>query len=329
MLLLTEIVAASPRDSLIFKNGNSMEGEIKSMDRGVAIIETDYSDKDFNVEWAKIRYISTESFFMVTFANGITKFGKVQSLSDSTITIINKMGNGLERNIVEIVNLIPIKHGFFDRLYASIDLGWSMTKANNLRQLTSRSNIGYREKTWSTDASFNSLFSQQDSVEKTSRSEGAINFRYNLPKRWYSIATISLLSNTEQKLDLRMNAQLGMGKFLIRTNNMYWGAKLGVNKNTEQYFDETSAQSSWEGYVGTELNLFDIGDLNLLTDLMAYPGITEKGRIRSDLSFDLKYDLPYDLYIKIGTTVNYDNHPTEGASTTDYVIQTGFGWEWN
>ncbi|MFN2128683.1 MAG: DUF481 domain-containing protein, partial [Anaerolineales bacterium] len=66
----------------------------------------------------------------------------------------------------------------------------------------------------------------------------------------------------------------------------------------------------------------------LLTNIMVYPGITEKGRWRSDFNLDTKYDLPYDFYIKVSLTINYDNRPAEGASETDYVVQTGLGWEW-
>ena len=34
---MTKLYASSPNDSLVFKNGNEMSGEIKSMDRGVVI----------------------------------------------------------------------------------------------------------------------------------------------------------------------------------------------------------------------------------------------------------------------------------------------------
>jgi len=36
------------QDSLIFKNGNSIKGEIKGMNRGVLTIETDYSKNDYH-----------------------------------------------------------------------------------------------------------------------------------------------------------------------------------------------------------------------------------------------------------------------------------------
>ena len=32
--------------------------------------------------------------------------------------------------------------------------------------------------------------------------------------------------------------------------------------------------------------------------------------------------------IKVGVTFNFDNRPVEGASETDYVLYTGFGWQW-
>jgi hypothetical protein len=53
---------------------------------------------------------------------------------------------------------------------------------------------------------------------------------------------------------MRMNLQLGVGRFLTRTNQAYWGVKLGVNRNVEQYSSETPDRNSWQGYLGTELN---------------------------------------------------------------------------
>ena len=96
----------------------------------------------------------------------------------------------------------------------------------------------------------------------------------------------------------------------------------------ETFSNESPDKKSLEGFLGTELNLFDIGDLNILTNAVVYPGITESGRWRFDFKFDLKYDLPLDFYIKFGFSSNYDNQPTEGASDMDYVLQTSFGWEW-
>jgi len=333
LILILVLVACHPVlgqvDTLIFENGNIIVGEIKSMDKGVVQVETDYSDSDFKIEWSRVKRIETENRFLITLSHDTLKYyGYLSSPADFKVNIISADSTIVEFDIYNIVFLRPLKEGFWDRLFASIDIGFSLAKARSLHQLTIRSNIGYRTNRWVASASFNTLRSKQEEVEPISRSEADYDYVYVLPRRWYSIATVSFLSNTEQKLDMRMNAQLGMGRYLIRTNSMYLGAKLGFNRNIEYYSNETEDRFTWEGYLGAELNLYDVGDLDLLIFSMVYPGVTEKGRWRSDSSLDVKYDLPFELYIKLSVSLNYDNRPAEDASETDYVFQSGIGWEW-
>jgi len=92
--------------------------------------------------------------------------------------------------------------------------------------------------------------------------------------------------------------------------------------------NDTEDRQSWEGYFGTELNLYNVGDVDLYFQIMAYPGISAPDRWRTDAKLDLKYDLPLDFYIKLGLSFNYDNRPADNASETDYLFQTGIGWEW-
>jgi hypothetical protein len=41
-------------DSLLVKSNDYLLGEIKSMERGVLVIETAYSKSDFKVKWSEI-----------------------------------------------------------------------------------------------------------------------------------------------------------------------------------------------------------------------------------------------------------------------------------
>lgn len=327
LLLMSQGLAAQT-DSVLFESGEFVIGEIKSMDRGVLKIETDYSDSDFLIEWIKVSGIHTITRFMITQTNGKKHYGYIHSLNDSTFLILDKGGQLIETRKVDIVALSPFDDKFLDRLDASISLGFDLAKAQNLTSLSTRSFVGYTAQKWSTDIAFSTVRSNQDSVDEIQRTEGEWNLRYILPRRFYAIATVSGLSNTEQKLDLRMNMQLGVGNFLVRTNYMYWGAKMGFNRNYENYSNEEDERQSWEGYLGTELNLFDMGDLDLYFLFMAYPGLTELGRIRTDSKLDVKYELPLDFFINLGISLNYDNRPAEGAGKIDYVLYTGFGWEW-
>lgn len=314
-------------DSLILKNNDVIIGEIKSMDRGVLTMETDYSDSDFRIEWDGIRELYTVTNFLITLSSGKRYNGTLRTFDDKQLEITDIEAGIAITDMDNVVYLKSVDKDFWSRLYASIDVGVSLTKANNLRQFNMRSTIGYLAERWSVDAAYNNVRSTQDEVEPTRRVDGSLAFRKYLPKDWYLPADVNFLSNTEQSLQLRSNVRIGFGKYLIHTNRTYWGFAVGASAVNEQFTSEDPDRKSLEGYAGTELNMFDIGDFSLLMKTVMYPGITEKGRWRSDFVLDTKYDLPLDFYIKLGITLNYDNQPVESATNTDYVLQTGIGWE--
>ena len=321
--------AFSQQDSIIFKNGNYIVGEVKTMDRNVLNIETDYSDADFKIEWSGISEIYTKTYFLITLTDGSRYNGHLKSTTPGKVSILMDEGTTVEVNILDVVILDDIDKGFWSQVYASIDLGIDLTKANNFRQVALRSNVGYIAKRWQFDGSYNTMKSEQDEVDDIKRTDGGVTFKYFLPYDWYPLAAVEFLSNNEQQLQLRTTGKLGLGKYIIHTNSSYWGFSVGANYNNENYsIDSIPDRDSWEGFIGTELNLFNIGDLSLLTSFIAYPSFTESGRWRTDFKLDTKYDLPMDFYIALGFTLNWDNQPAPGSPETDYVFHTGIGWEW-
>lgn len=325
-------LAVAQTDSLVFVNGNYIVGEVKGLDRGVLTIETSYSDSDFSIEWSGVEKIFTTTNFLITLSNGDRYNGRLATTDDDELRMIVEDEDGVgEIEVVaprrDLVFLKAVDSGFWSQFYASVDFGFSYTKANNLKQTSLRSNFGYLAQRWGIDLSSNFILSVQDEVDDVRRIDAALSYRYYLPKDWFAVSDISFLSNTEQKLDLRTNGKIGMGKYLVHTNRRYFGVQAGASFNNEKFSTEASAKQSLEAYFGSTLNLFDIGDLSLLAQGNIYPGITEKGRLRADFKFDAKYDLPLDFYIKFGFTINYDNQPVEGATDTDYVVQSTVGWE--
>ena len=316
-------------DTLLLDTNTIIVGEVKSMNKGVLTIETNYSDSDFTIEWLEIKKIYTQSVFLTSLTDGSRIIGSLRSNEDSSITIIDREGAvETEVQIPEIVFLQPLNEGFWSRLDAAVDFGISFTKANNLKQFTFGTNLKYTEDKWSALINANMLRSTQDNAEDIRREDASFVFNYFLPKDWYLSPQVSLLSNTEQLLDLRTIVSMGVGNYIVNTNKMYWGVLTGLSYNNEQFSNDAQDRSSVEGILGTELNMFDIKDLSIITRLITYPSISESGRWRVDWNFDLKYDLPLDFYVKTGITLNYDNQPTAGASDSDYYWKLAFGWEW-
>jgi len=321
-------------DSLLLTNGNLIVGEIKGMNKGVLQMKTDYSDSDFAIAWDKINALSSQTGFLMSTTEGNRYNGRLQSPLDSLserpveVAIINASETVTRLSLSDIVFLRTVKSDFWSKLSASVSLGYNFTKSNNFRQFSLRSTLGYQARKWSANGSYNNISSNRDEVDAVKRIDAAVSYRYFLRNDWFPLAEVNWLSNTEQNIDLRTVTKLGMGKFIKRTNQWYWGVQAGISYNNESFTDpQIPTQNSAEGFLGSEANLYDIGDLDLLASIIAYPGITESGRWRFDSNIDLQYDLPLDFFIKLGFTVNYDNRAIASDSNYDYVLQTTFGWE--
>jgi len=327
--LLIAPITTAQLDTVVVSGGDILVGDMKSMSRGVVTLETSYSDSDFKIEWNKVTKVYSKGAFIVSLESGERLITTIRSKpSDSSTVVILKDGSDVNVPIADIVFIKGVDEGFIARLSASIDLGFTLTKANNLRQFSSRSSLGYLANKWSADVTFDAVRSAQDSIANTERTEASAIFTYFLWDGWFVFGSASFLQNDEQKLKLRSTPKAGIGNYIIRTNHMYWSLFIGMAWNNETYTDPTIPnRSDTETNIGTELNLFDIGDLRFLTSLSVYKSLTDGGRIRIDYKFDLNYDLPLNFYVGLGFTLNFDNEPVEGASNTDYVFQTAFGWE--
>lgn len=332
VLLILAIPAQAQIDSLVMNTGEVLVGEVKDLKQGVVTIETDYSDSDFKVEWDKVNYIHTERKYIVTMSNGDRYHGSLQGYSqaDKVVVMDTKIGM-VNVNLIDIVYLKSVEDSFLSRIDLLMSVGYSLTKANESHQFSARLNAGYLSNIIGIDLYFNAVRTIQtpDSTTiRTTRTEGGLGFRFFIVKDWFVLAGTELLQSTEQKLNLRALTKGGIGNYIVNTNQMYFVLAGGAAWNFEDYSDPTiSDRNSAEAFAALEYNIFNIGDLDLKTNLTGYPSLTESGRFRTDFSFDLKYEFPLDFFINLGFTLNYDNKPVEGASETDYVLQTTFGWE--
>ncbi|HKJ48538.1 MAG TPA: DUF481 domain-containing protein [Christiangramia sp.] len=317
------------KDSLVFTNNNIMVGEVKSLNKGVITIETDYSDSDFKIEWDKVKEIFSESTYLINLTDGRRLNGTIRTVAAPDWEIYRVSGDTVRVQRDEIVYFKSYKEDFWSRISASVDADYSFTKANNFNQVGGRANLGYTAPKWWLKASYSILRSNQDDVDAVKRQDGDLSYRAFLKRDWYFSSVISFLSNTEQLLNLRSNLKAGMGKYIIHTNQAYLAVEGGISGVNENFENQNENLNSLEAYLGSELNLYDIGDWSLLTRLIIYPSLTESGRWRVDYNLDTKYDLPLDFYVKAGLTLNYDNQSVEGATDLDYVVQTGIGWEFN
>lgn len=300
------------------------------MDKGVLVMETEYSDSDFKIDWLDISTIRSHQTYLLILTDGsrlnstlLSKEGEV-----NTVSLVNYSKESIP--IKDIVYLKQVKNTFSSRIIASISLGFNLTKSNNLSQFSINSNISYTGYKWQFNGLYNAVRSSQDDIDPTKRTDASVGVKYFMKNDWYSASSADFLSNDEQKLKLRSTLKIGLGKYFKHTNKLYFLGGAGLAWNIETFTDNlNSSRNSLEAYAAVALNIFDMGDIDINTDLTFYPSLTQGKRYRLDYNLNFKYDLPLDFFVKLGLTYNFDSEPFENASKSDYVFQSTLGWEFN
>lgn len=316
-------------DTIRLINNDILVGEIKSMSKGILTIETAYSEKDFKIEFNKLEAINISRKCILTLTNDRIFYGKIRSETPMELTIFLIDGSSQKFQLNELIQLTTVSDVFWKRFKGSLDLGFNLTKANNNIQFTIAGNLDFTSEKWQIKSSINLLNTSQDSVVDIKRTNAMLETLRILPKKWYLLADVSFLSNTEQALTGRVSPSLGLGRFLKSTNKLFFGVNIGATYNIENYEDTNLNKNSSEAFLGSSFNMYDFKDFELNTGFKFYVGISEKGRMRIDYNINIKYDLPWDFYIKTAFTLNYDNQPAVAGTELDYIFSSGFGYKFD
>lgn len=327
VLVISFISLVNAQDTIVSNDNTILIGEIKSMDRGVLLIETDFSDSDFKISWLKIKEINSQRNFRFVLSNGRRYSGTI-SMVDSIIVIHDKDNGEISVTTSNLVYIKQVDKGnILDIMNLSMDVGYSFTNANNLEQINANLKANYYTNFWGVNGFYSMVQSTQDNVEPIYRRNGGVGAKLFAMHGLFLSLDADYFSNNEQKMDLRSNYSASIGKFIIKTNRIFLNTSIGVAYLLENYSDTIPDRDSYEGKIAAEFNMFDLGDLNIHTRIEMYPSFTEKGRLRTLYTFTAKYDLPRDFYIKGDLNYNYDNKPQPGIDPNDYVYTFGIGWE--
>jgi hypothetical protein len=318
-------VAHAAKDVVITTSGDRLVGEIKSVEKDILTLSTDYSDSDFKIKWGKIASIESDRQFLVETFDGKRISGSVKPDPEKKAAV---QVAETTLQLPEVSAVQPFERTFWARLDAALDFGYSLTKTNSAKQLTLGGNLSYRDER-NVDTLFVNVFrSSQSNAPETARWDLGNDFRRLLGSRWYVNTTQDFLNSEEQGLDLRTTIGGGGGRYLQRSSAQYLALGGGLAWTNENYTDPAlPSKDSAEAYLGTEFMTEKLKVTDLLTRLTYYPSLTISGRSRLSYRFDLDFNLPGDWYLRIGLFDNYDSKPPDGFSKNDYGWSNAFGFK--
>lgn len=319
---------SAQKDTIVLKNNSIIEGKVKSINKDNITLSTSYSGNDIPFKLSEIKRIDSQTKLIFKLKDGRKITSAIHASNTDSLSLFDQE----QKNLVQC-SLSDIKSTssdiitFWSRFSATIGFGLNIAKANNTTQFNTRNTIGYYDDNWTFDGFFNMIYTTQESLPSTKMVEGGFGVKYALPRDWFLTTKIAFLSNTEQALKLRTSGRLGIGKNLIDKNSILWSVSLGASLLNENFSNNTGNQQSAEGFASTEFKIMDIKNFTFTTSWVVFPGITQKGRIRSDLKADIQYNLPRNFFIKGGTSYNYDNQPAAPGKDLDYNFMLTFGWK--
>ena len=318
--------AREKTDLVVLVNGNNINGEIMGLARGKLDCKTEDAGR-LSIEWLKVARVTSAFMYEVETSAGVRRYSALDPPAGDERGVV-QLADGTRIPVSEIVSLVPIDAGFFSRLSAYFDLGFTLAKANEALTLSTDGFVGYRGERLGTSIEFN-LY-----LQGTNRTPAASSFTTQWTGdlyfgRWTATVGAVAQENSELDLTLRLIFLGGARYSAIQTNLMELLATAGLAGIREQY---TTGDPTWylAGYLAGSWSLFryDSPKLDAGIDLAAYPYLTDLGRVLVQGAIRVTYEVFLDFNVGLNFTDTYDSRPPEGGVNNDFNMSVTIGWSY-
>jgi hypothetical protein len=322
---------AQKNDTLYFRNGDRISGEIRKYKYGYLTYKT-YGVGTVDVKYDKISTFFSRKSFDIIMKEGSRRFGSFDTSNVDQVVKIITTNDTLLTPFIEIVEFTPIKKRFWSRLSGSIDLGFSYTKANTISQLTFSSDVKYTERNYLVRMnlySLNSIQTNQDNL-RTQKNDATLYYYRRLRGNWLGFGSGSAEQNSELGLQLRLQTGAGIANEIIHTNSNNLITGVGFFYNSETSTDTTGQRINYDlsASVQYRLFLFHRPEISLTSTLYVFPSLSVKNRYRLNYDIDFQFKIIADMYLSFSFYINYDSKPpSTGSATDDYSFTSSFGYK--
>lgn len=320
-------VAAQKVDTLTFRNGDRVTGEIKRLSRG----ELEYSTSPMGTvaaKWTHVVRIESPRFFELTDRSGARYYGALRAAPDTGRVVVHVAQFADTVRLDSIVDIVPIGQGLWHRIGGYLDLGLTFAKANSNTQFTFGAEARYRSRGWLARLTAESYYQKQATTTATRRNSLTLFGQRFLSGLWGVGGSASVESNEELGLDSRGTIGAAAGLALQRSTETLITAYAGVAGTAEDYagVDRTT---NLEGLFAVEGDIYRFGDhkLDLSARAHALPSLTDRGRVRVEVDVRVAYDLLRDFTVGLTLYDDFDSRPPGGSgSDNDYGTSFTVGW---
>lgn len=317
-----------PRDTIFFKNGSIVIGEIDKIQLGVIIFDPDDAN-DITVQLRKLNSIhaiardfrieTTDHQVLIGTLNHSVHSGFVNVVlgPDTTPLFINN-----------ISNMYPVAKSIIKRIDGSLSAGYSYTKSSNLGRLDITASARYLNQKSEVNINYSSITTYEGSTGSRDNENAGIRYNYLYHARWLAGGLFNYQRNVELGIESRIQEGVGIGNKLITGKVAQLLAFGGFVVNQETSTEGNYSGILTEGMAGIRFNVFRFSkpEIDIETTQNFYVGLMQN-RYRYDGNVSIRFEMIKDFDLKLSFYTNYDSKPPGQASgNLDYGTVIGIAY---
>ena len=315
-------------DVVVLHNGDLLTCEIEELEWGILTVSTDAMGT-VRIEWDEVARIESKRVFRIELLDGSNYFGSLEArVGPGSVRVATEDG-AEDLHLPQLARITSYEEDRWDRLGGYVNLGFDFTRSSDVLQFNVGAGLSYATEIDLVKLDFTTILTEQEGRDTVTRADSSLDYRRFLGNRWFVLAGGSLEHNETLGIDLRRSLQAGGGHALIQQPDRFLALAAGLNASREDVSGAGSDQDNLEAFVSADFTIFDYDTpkTDLRSSVVAYPSLTEAGRLRLDFQASLRQELVEDFFLDLTVYTNYDSDPpTATADTTDYGILLSVGY---
>jgi hypothetical protein len=329
LLLISTPVLAQRTDEIVLWNGDTITGEVKSLQQGKLKFKTDHAGTIY-VEWEFIDTVTSTNFFEVENQRGEFYYGVLSSIGEKRKLVVVGPTQTIVLDMNPVVAIMPIKQTFWGRIDGSLNLGASFTSADSILQYSIESDATYRVRKFSAKVTVGSIETRQAEKETTFRDNLDFTYTRYRKNRYFGSGSVAFSRSSELGIDFRVELAGMYGRSFVQSNRSRLSGALGLTVSRDTPVgEEPSAyvvSAAIRGFY--DFFLYNFPKTDISVDLILLPSISEWPRTRVNFDAALKREIVTDFTVNFSIFDSYDSDPPGGAEAAnhDFGAILSIGW---
>jgi len=320
-------------DVVVMKNGDKFTGEIKGLQYGELVFKSDYMKDSVHLDWKRVETLQSKDTFIVALSDGerVTGFIDREGASADSGKDFKIIATGapVEVRSSDIVTIGQQEESFWNQLTGSINYGFGFASGNNSTNSSLGADVSFRNTKNSVKLATSSQFDSQKNAKNTNRFTFDSQYGRMLTNKWIAAGLFSLLKSNQQDLELRSTYGGAFGRKLKQTDKTSITVLGGAAYSHESYVPQPGTnpiRNNAESLFGIAFSTFRFKTLNLNSQALLFPSLSDPGRFRLSSDSNLRIELVRNFYWNFQVYENYDSRPPTNAPKNDLGLTTSLGW---